>query len=423
MKSRAERDDNISESSNTDNDSTHDEGGEGSKNEVYSPSAATAAPYVEGETAIMEASEHVREAKAQRDFVARMKEEARRCAQQALSPAESTFLFYFDFAQNIECPFFGQQQPGQTYYYSPLSLYLFGIVDACQETERLHAYCYHEGDGAKGGNNVVSMINRYLDMEKGMPRSRMTVTGNAWGKHLVLVCDNCSGQNKNKMMIRYILYLVETKKFAKVSLVFLIAGHTKNPCDRMFNLLKKGYRRRNLFDVDSTISVLNENELVTVQRLKATNFRNWDAFLNTYYLKPKTVKQWHIFEVDADANQPDARTFMTFKRNALENSKSQTQQFKPCNSIPQSDRDSVLMSTMDYPKQLAAPGIRAIKKNELWKKFKKLVPPEYHDSDIYQQPTDAEAAHLKQKQTEKEQSRAVEKAARKRRYEESQAEV
>lgn len=76
------------------------------------------------------------------------------------------------------------------------------------------------------------------------------------------------------MMIRYCVFLVETMKFAKVTLLFLIAGHTKNPCDCVFNLMKKGYRQKNLFDVDSTVAVLNKNELVTAERFDSSRFRD-----------------------------------------------------------------------------------------------------------------------------------------------------
>ena len=35
-----------------------------------------------------------------------------------------------DFAQNLDLPHFGSEQPGDTYYFSPLGVYLFGIVSA-----------------------------------------------------------------------------------------------------------------------------------------------------------------------------------------------------------------------------------------------------------------------------------------------------
>ena len=46
----------------------------------------------------------------------------------------------------------GAEQVGETYYYCPLNINIFGICDC--STDHLHAYVYHEGAGKKGGDNV-----------------------------------------------------------------------------------------------------------------------------------------------------------------------------------------------------------------------------------------------------------------------------
>jgi hypothetical protein len=65
------------------------------------------------------------------------------------------------------------------------------------------------------------------------------------GGRLSIVMDNCGGQNKNKMVLRLALYLVEKKLFKCVEFIFYIRGHTKNVCDRLFNLLKINYSKAN----------------------------------------------------------------------------------------------------------------------------------------------------------------------------------
>lgn len=247
--------------------------------------------------------------------------------------------------------------------------------------------------------------------------------GKPWGGHLVLVCDNCNGQNKNRMVLRYIVYLVETLKFEKVTLIFLIAGHTKNPCDRLFNLLKYGYRKRNIFDVDSLVAILNENSFVSAERFDKMKFRDWDTFFDSYYAKPsQKVNKWHIFEVNSTLpGRKDPRTIMTYRRSAREGVESAWQQYKKRNSIPQVDRDSVLGDIVDYPITLKPPGIRSIKKNELFTKYRKMVPEQYRNSDIYLPPSQEESNELKKQKAAKDAAKAVEKAARKRRYEEATA--
>ena len=47
------------------------------------------------------------------------------------------------------------------YYYLPLTINIFGVVD--YSVEELDAYVYTEGEGNKGGNNVVSLIQKSLE--------------------------------------------------------------------------------------------------------------------------------------------------------------------------------------------------------------------------------------------------------------------
>ena len=45
-----------------------------------------------------------------------------------------------DYSQNFELPWFGNEQPGQTYYYSPLGIYIFGMANYA--TDVLTAYVW-----------------------------------------------------------------------------------------------------------------------------------------------------------------------------------------------------------------------------------------------------------------------------------------
>ena len=97
--------------------------------------------------------------------------------------------FVGDYCQNFGLPHFGNEQPGETYYYSPLGVYIFGIVNYADE--KMNAYCYHEGQGAKGGNNVCSLI--YKNLEKLGIVKEWEESGKKPGRSLTLVFDNCGG--------------------------------------------------------------------------------------------------------------------------------------------------------------------------------------------------------------------------------------
>ena len=87
---------------------------------------------------------------------------------------------------------FNQNQPGCTYYYSPLGVYNLGVVDHAHAygngefKDHMHTHVYHKGGGKKGTNNVVSLmmktftkINILRDIEI--------------GGELHFLFDNCSG--------------------------------------------------------------------------------------------------------------------------------------------------------------------------------------------------------------------------------------
>ena len=122
---------------------------------------------------------HVQRAKAQRVYF------------NQISKEEGDVLV-MDFMQNLGLPYLGAEQAGATYYFSPLSVYVFGIVD--MKTEKLQAYCYDEGVAKKGGNNVASMLMHYLDDYKFLRRDADNKPQRK--KSLKVVMDNCSGQNK-----------------------------------------------------------------------------------------------------------------------------------------------------------------------------------------------------------------------------------
>ena len=70
--------------------------------------------------------------------------------------SEKVYTFVADYGQNVELPIYNSEQPGTTYYFSPLTVFNLGVVnhahmyyDGCV-SEHMHAHLYHEGVGKKG---------------------------------------------------------------------------------------------------------------------------------------------------------------------------------------------------------------------------------------------------------------------------------
>ena len=97
------------------------------------------------------------------------------------------------------------------------------------------------GRGGKqlDGNSVSCCL--YLDLERrGYINTKVEANQQRRPlKHLAIASDSCSSQNKNKAVIRFCYWLVKANCMTKVTLLFLIKGHTKCYCGREFNLLKE----------------------------------------------------------------------------------------------------------------------------------------------------------------------------------------
>jgi hypothetical protein len=94
----------------------------------------------EQEKLVLEAAKHVEMARAQRQLFVSKKLEAK--AKRNLPQKERTYTYVCDFAQNMYLPNFAAEQPGATYYFSPLNAYPFGIVDCSQDPLDLTAMVF-----------------------------------------------------------------------------------------------------------------------------------------------------------------------------------------------------------------------------------------------------------------------------------------
>jgi hypothetical protein len=67
--------------------------------------------------------------------------------------------------------------------------------------------------------------------------------------YLVLRCDNCGSQNKNKHMVQFMAYLLRKYDLKTVQLSTLIVGHTKFSPDRFFGTFSNADRHNNSYSM------------------------------------------------------------------------------------------------------------------------------------------------------------------------------
>jgi len=272
--------------------------------------------------------------------------------------------FIADYSQNASIPMFGQSQPGDTYYFSPMTINIFGIVDCSIRGGTLAAHVYTEGDGKKGGDNVASLLLKELKI-KGLMDPNQT------NKELTIIMDNCPGQNKNNMVLRLSLYLVEAGFFNTVNFLFYVVGHTKNAADRWFNQLKKTYRRSDIYTMDQLILTFKTSKNIEVRKVQ--DFKKVNVFLNMFYkpFESGTILKNHIFTVDAIAP-----TTVKMKTDNIQGTPECFSDLKKGTGSMDDRRASLKSYVLQV---IQPPGLPDIKKVELYTKWRPLLPAAFVD--------------------------------------------
>ena len=316
------------------------------------------------EDSILVAAKHVSEAKSMREYA---NEKISLCKSTVMMDrSERVVTIVCDYSQNGEIPSFGNEQPGEVYYFSLLSIYIFGIVNFDAEKDHLTAYCYDEGVARKGGNNVASLLVKHL-------RNTVILDSQRPIKELNIIMDNCAGQNKNKMVIRLIAFLVEMNYFLNVNLIFYVVGHTKNPADRLFNIAKTSLRKQNVYTMKQFIDLISDSVFVCGMEVYSSDFYDYNLLFEKIYkdLNKPGVKKWQIFSVTKPDNN-DMKLSMVFRSSNLEDALVQTYPIIKTAT----NRDTMIRSKLVM---LDPPGLKDIKQVELYTKYRKYVPIEWQD--------------------------------------------
>ena len=404
----ADNDDFLSNSDNSDDDDTNTGLPSSSHGDaVVNPEAAARPDDEERELMLLEAAVHIKMARAQRALYQLKVELAVAAALAKRDHSEMVFTLVVDYGQNMELPSYRKEQPGVTYYFSPLSVYNLGVVNHAHDygngrvSEHLHAHVYHEGVGKKGANNVSSLVIKTL-------RLLNIIREDSVGGELNIVFDNCSGQNKNNTVIRLAGWLTAMGYFKTVNFIFLIVGHTKNAADRLFNCLKTEYRRQNLFTFQALLEALNRSPMVTIHPTIPADFCDYDRLMNDLYRKLSgLVKKNHIFSCtnDEDHKMMLRQSDLTEHTEVVFNLRT-----KKAGDITHDKlaEDSNLVLALPIKND----GMNPYKMVEMYKNYRPNVPDEFQSDVLYVEPSADVWAKVKTEKIDRSEFRAKLKATK-----------
>eukprot|EP00957_Ditylum_brightwellii_P201439 15325650-Ditylum_brightwellii.AAC.1 len=265
--------------------------------------------------------------------------------------------------QNLCLPNFKGEQPGDIYCMSPLMVYLFGVVDNGRENgyNLMNAYLWREQDGGRGANNICSCLLNDFRNRGWMERLNCPHYGD-----LTIITDNCSGQNTNWHVVRLLMWLVEIGLFKRITLSFLVKGHTKNSCDRLFNLLKIDYHKRDVHTYNELHCIVHTNGFINAARMEPDEFYDFLAWQDLYYRTPKAgeFKRTHLFRMEGHSNGKEP-TFMKklddMEAEVQEESLLTTKRNRECRYLEPPQRKAAIAKMLDELKVLKQPVLRPIK--------------------------------------------------------------
>ncbi len=268
--------------------------------------------------------------------------------------------YTFDFMQNLALPNFADMTKDM-YFFSLRNIYVFSIRDDGEGNQ--YNYLYDEGDGGKGANYVISMLFYFLTHRL---RNFATLA-------IHLHADNCCGQNKNNMVMHFFLFMVLLGFLKHVELKFMIRGHTHCSIDGGHGILKKEWRKRNVFSIEQAALVIEDSSPIAGTNhaavLRPENFFNWEKLLAKYYKKLPYILSFQEFEMDS------ARKGILRYRERQKDPWQETQLSKK-----KEIEFASIEGIKDVLIQLKPPGISEKKQKHVYEKVRKYVPEKFQDN-------------------------------------------
>ena len=268
-------------------------------------------------------------------------------------------------------------QPGPMYFLTPRKCAIFGV--SCESLPRQVCisvqsavyvntfmlqinYLIDEAvNVGKGANAIISMLHHFFS------------TFGLGETEVHLHADNCSGQNKNKYMMYYLMWRVLTKQHRDIIISFLPVGHTKFFPDAGFGMLKRQFRQTKvgcLTDIAEVVrksASINHCQLVGNQRGDAlVPSYDWADYFAEHTIKSalKGIKKMYHFRFCADS---PGTVFVRSASNASEN---KIKLLKDMSWRPQSS---------DLPSVIIPDGLSLKRQWYLYDKIREFCPPDVQD--------------------------------------------
>ncbi|KAG0722412.1 hypothetical protein GWK47_006039 [Chionoecetes opilio] len=207
--------------------------------------------------------DHQREAKKAQDYMKRLQDDN----------DPKTRAVCIDLQQILPTP---KLHTSAAYYRRTLWTYNFCIHNL--KTSESTMFVWNETVAKRGSIEVASCLKKWLELE--------SAKGD-FGR-LVVISDNCAGQNKNINLVLMYLRELHSKCLFEVNHVYLVPGHSYMACDRAFsNIERKITNQGVIYTPDDYIDAIKNAVAAGFPVIKMTqdDFFSFGT-LSNYLLKP-----------------------------------------------------------------------------------------------------------------------------------------
>lgn len=258
----------------------------------------------EKEHVLSEYSQHVSDAKQQRDHYRQQCTNSKdtfvslpeRSKQPGNPPCSLDINMHYswDYAQQVHFPHHAQQV-GPIFFKTPRKCNVFGVC--CEGSGNQVFYLIDEAENTgKGANSVISMVHHFFQQH-------------GYGEKTASIhFDNCSGQNKNNFVLWYALWRVIVGLHVVIEYSMMVAGHTKFDPDWHFGVWKVKWRSSTAETISEVAETVHHSsrkghnipQLVSDPQ-KPVQFRDWKSYLQDFFKPLKNLRDYHHFRMNAES--------------------------------------------------------------------------------------------------------------------------
>ncbi|CAG9782705.1 unnamed protein product [Diatraea saccharalis] len=162
------------------------------------------------------------------------------------------------------------------YYSRKIATYNLTFYESV--TREGFCFLWNEVEGKRGANEICTILAKYIKIVD----ERKTI------KHLLLYCDACPGQNKNKIILACISKILNLcKNIMTIQINYLLPGHTFMPVDSMHSVIEKSVTNTIIWAPSQWPTVCSlarkAPKPYEVEVLCYKDFEGWDTVSEKYF--------------------------------------------------------------------------------------------------------------------------------------------